>query len=170
MLAAGNAANWIKNQPMFSELSPAEQNEAGSFSFICTMFELNVMQALGKDPAISSLGRATCREYAQSQHLPKNDLSVEKAYFRNRFFDADGQDKKTWDSALFRPSDSKEEIKEILLNYNAAAVEDAEALIRIVVRLRNNYFHGFKWAYKMKDQLENFVHANSVLVKVMPNV
>ena len=170
MPTAGDATNWIKQQPMFSELSSTEQNEAGSFTFICTIFELNVIQVLEKDSANSSLGRLTCREYAQSHHLPENDLSAEKAYFRNHFFDRDGQDQSTWASALFRPSDHKDEIKEILLNTNTTAMEDAEALIRIVVRLRNNYFHGFKWAYNMKGQLDNFVHANSVLVKVMPNV
>lgn len=170
MLVAGNGANWIKKQPMFSELSPAEQNEAGSFSFICTIFELNVMQVLGKDPASSSLGRGTCQEYAQSKYLPNNNLDAEKSYFRNRFFDTGGQDQPTWKSASFRANDNKEEIKSTLLNSNATAVEDAEALIRIVVRLRNNYFHGFKWAYRMKGQLDNFVHANSVLIKMMPNV
>lgn len=170
MPVAGDATNWIEQQPMFSDLSPVEQNEAGSFSFICTIFERNVIQVLELDPEKASLRRQTCEEYARSQYLPECDLTVEKAYFRNRFFDADGNELDTWAGASFRDGDKADEVKAILLNPEASAVEDAEALVRIVVRLRNNYFHGFKWAYKMKGQMDNFVHANSVLMKVMPNV
>ena len=41
------------------------------------------------------------------------------------------------------------------------------ALLMIVWRLRNNLFHGAKWAYGLRDQRENFTHANSVLMRLL---
>ena len=37
----------------------------------------------------------------------------------------------------------------------------------VVYRIRNNLFHGMKWAYGMRGQLENFRHANAVLIKAL---
>jgi hypothetical protein len=39
--------------------------------------------------------------------------------------------------------------------------------LMIVWRLRNNLFHGSKWAYQIRGQLDNFTHANAVLMKVL---
>jgi len=44
------------------------------------------------------------------------------------------------------------------------------ALLIVVYRLRNNLFHGEKWAYEMKDQRSNFEQANEVLMKAMAYV
>jgi len=41
------------------------------------------------------------------------------------------------------------------------------ALLMIVWRLRNNLFHGAKWAYQLRDQRENFTQANSVLIRML---
>jgi hypothetical protein len=32
---------------------------------------------------------------------------------------------------------------------------------------RNNLFHGAKWAYGLRDQRENFTHANTVLMRLL---
>lgn len=165
----GDATNWIRMQPFFSHLTPQEQNEAGSFSFIWGIFELRVMSVLQRLPT-ESINRISCRAYAMSPHIPRSDLSTEKTFFRDIFFSKDGSPKELWDNASFRATDHREEIQEILLNTQSTFEQDAEALIRIVARLRNNFFHGFKWAYKLKGQQENFAHASSVLIKVMPSV
>ncbi|MET4218881.1 hypothetical protein ABIB00_004102 [Bradyrhizobium sp. LB14.3] len=33
--------------------------------------------------------------------------------------------------------------------------------------MRNNLFHGAKWAYGLRDQRENFTHANNVLMRLL---
>ena len=39
------------------------------------------------------------------------------------------------------------------------------AVILIVIyRFRNNLFHGVKWEYELRGQLDNFNHANQVLM------
>lgn len=163
----GEATSWIMSEPGFLELTPQEKNEAGSFSFVWGMFELGVMHALGKAPS-ESLGRLTCREYAHSIFIPKANLNAEITYFKNLFFTEVGNPTEAWNNAYFRSADKSEEIKAILLKSQHVFEEDAEALIRIVVRFRNNFFHGLKWAYQLRGQLNNFVHASSVLIKLMP--
>jgi hypothetical protein len=49
----------------------------------------------------------------------------------------------------------------------ATASEKLTALFIIVYRLRNNLFHGSKWAYSFKGQLENFTHAGTVLMRAI---
>ena len=169
MAKSGEATAWITQQPFFSELTTEEQNEAGSFSFIWGVYELRVMQVLGKEQTVS-LTRSVIQEYTASVHIPSHNLSSEKKYFRDRFFDAHGNPNSTWQGAQFRNGDKAEEIKAILLRDDSSPAQDAEALIRIVARLRNNFFHGFKWAYNLKGQKENFANASSVLIKTMPNV
>ncbi|HEX8678690.1 MAG TPA: hypothetical protein VF683_01920, partial [Chthoniobacterales bacterium] len=39
-----------------------------------------------------------------------------------------------------------------------------KTLLLIILRLRNNLFHGVKWQYLLYDQFENFTHANAVLM------
>jgi hypothetical protein len=48
--------------------------------------------------------------------------------------------------------------------------DDAEilsAVLIIVLRLRNNLFHGVKWTYGIRGQLENFRNANNVLMSII---
>jgi hypothetical protein len=163
----GNATTWIMNQPFFSELNKDLQNEAGSFSFIWGIFELRVIGSLGKDPS-ASLGRAICGEYANSSSITKIDLNDEIHYFKKLFFNKDQSPTEVWQNACFRENDRCDEIKAILLNPESTFEQNAEALIRIVLRFRNNFFHGFKWAYALKGQINNFVYSSSVLVKLMP--
>ncbi len=40
-------------------------------------------------------------------------------------------------------------------------------MIIIVYRLRNNLFHGEKWSYYFKDQLGNFTHASTILMRTV---
>lgn len=45
--------------------------------------------------------------------------------------------------------------------------EILSAILIIVLRLRNNLFHGEKWTHGIRDQLRNFQIANQVLMAVM---
>ncbi|WP_415451258.1 hypothetical protein [Acetobacter syzygii] len=164
----GEATNWIMQQYAFKDLPRTEQNEAGSFSFIWGIFENRVMQVLDRNPE-ESLTKSVCRDYANSEHIPKTDVSAEINYFRNLFFTPTGDETDVWVNACFRKGDKSDEIKEILLSNSRTFEMEAEALLRVISRLRNNFFHGFKWAYNLKGQLNNFVFANSALVKLMPH-
>jgi hypothetical protein len=42
-----------------------------------------------------------------------------------------------------------------------------DAALIIVLRYRNNLFHGIKWQYKLFGQLDNFETANAILMKTL---
>ncbi|SHF21129.1 hypothetical protein SAMN05444339_104111 [Loktanella atrilutea] len=168
MAQTGEATKWIENQEFFNQLSMSEKQEAGSFSFIWGVFELQVMTILQKAQPYPSMSLSVARDYAVSQHLPDCDLSEEKAYFRAHFFESDGAERSTWPGASFREHDRADEIKDVLLNSSVDHSKDAEILIRVVYRFRNNFFHGYKWAYRLQGQAKNFANSSSVLIKLMP--
>ena len=55
----------------------------------------------------------------------------------------------------------------MLKGETADIAEIAAGLLIIVFRFRNNLLHGVKWAYQIQGQLENFCHANAVLMRAI---
>ena len=43
--------------------------------------------------------------------------------------------------------------------------EVVAVVLIIVYRYRKNLFHGVKWSYELRGQLENFMHANTILMQ-----
>ncbi len=58
-------------------------------------------------------------------------------------------------------------VEAVLSGVDEDATSQVAALLIIVYRLRNNLFHGQKWTYKLAGQLQNFTHANAVLIKAL---
>lgn len=58
---------------------------------------------------------------------------------------------------------------ETLCKLDPSASDIVKSLLVIIYRLRNNLFHGVKWAQDdgMRDQQQNFEHASKVLMAVM---
>lgn len=54
--------------------------------------------------------------------------------------------------------------EEVLSEARDGGADVLKALLLIILRLRNNLFHGVKWQYFLQDQFENFSHANGVLM------
>jgi len=66
------------------------------------------------------------------------------------------------------PFSCKEKVKKILLRGDdATPQEKAEALIKIIFRLRNNLFHGEKDVGKLYEQNESFAYANQFLLNIV---
>ncbi|MEG6992810.1 hypothetical protein V1979_38690, partial [Pseudomonas aeruginosa] len=58
-----------------------------------------------------------------------------------------------------RPSDHPGLVQAVIEGANNDPRDRMLGLLMIVWRLRNNLFHGAKWAYQLRDQRENFTHA-----------
>ena len=46
-------------------------------------------------------------------------------------------------------------------------VSDLERVVRLANTVRNNLFHGAKWAYELRGQRDNFTHANCILMRML---
>jgi hypothetical protein len=66
-----------------------------------------------------------------------------------------------------RSNDHPELVEKVVRRQSLDDVEILSALLIMVFRLRNNLFHGVKWSYGIRGQLENFRNANQLLMAVM---
>lgn len=87
-------------------------------------------------------------------------------YFRKRYVD-DGEATEDFDGLYFRRNDKKSLVLSVLKSEDADVGDCVGSLLIIVLRLRNNLFHGRKWEYGIQGQFENFSHANEVLMAVL---
>ena len=64
-------------------------------------------------------------------------------------------------------NDSPELVCAVLKGENTNHADVVAALLIVVLRLRNNLFHGVKWAYGIRNQLANFINANTTLMAAL---
>lgn len=105
-------------------------------------------------------------DWAAHGALEADIYKAELAYFRNRYY-ANGTLTYHFHHLHFRPSDHPDLVRTVIEGVNDEPRNRALGLLMIVWRLRNNLFHGEKWAYELRDQRENFTHANSILMQIL---
>ena len=67
----------------------------------------------------------------------------------------------------FRANDHRPLVEMVISGQSNDDCEILSAILIIVLRLRNNLFHGNKWSNGIQGQLENFRNSNNVLMAVM---
>ncbi|QGZ35681.1 hypothetical protein [Stappia indica] len=86
-------------------------------------------------------------------------------YFSNRYVHA-GNPSPAF-AHLRVSANDRQYVLDVLSGQNNEPRRVLAALLIIAYRLRNNFFHGEKAAYGYQGQLENFRHANAVLMQTM---
>jgi len=64
-------------------------------------------------------------------------------------------------------SGSPPEVLDALCNASVTQKNKVVGCLVIIFRLRNNLFHGEKWAYNLEGQKTNFIHANKFMCHIM---
>jgi len=152
----------VENTPDFGELSPQERDAIMHFALLWSRFEADTLNAGGNAQAIL----AVAERWREEGLLVGQEFAPELAYFRDRYF-KDGKIRDRFGHLQFRHNDHGELVERVMRNEAPERFEVAAAVLIIVYRLRNNYFHGVKWAYGMRGQLENFTHANNALMQAI---
>lgn len=88
------------------------------------------------------------------------------AYFRHRYF-RNGDFTPHFAKLNLRKSDMPDLVAAVISGANQDVRDGVLTLLLIVWRLRNNLFHGEKWAYWLEGQRDNFDHANAVLIRIL---
>lgn len=70
-------------------------------------------------------------------------------------------------ASLLRPADQPEFVRSVLDGSNSDPRDRLLTVLMIVWRFRNDLFHGEKWSYHIQDQLSNFTHVNTVLMRLI---
>ena len=158
-----DTSDWLQEYaPGFGALCDKERQRINEFSFLWSLFEAKALNENGSANAIVELAK----QWARRGQLTADTFSQEFAYFRDRYV-ADGAFTYHFEHLRLRQNDAPSLVQKVLNGEDAKPEEVAAVVLIIVYRFRNNLFHGVKWSYELKGQLENFKHASRVLIRAV---
>ncbi|MCZ7938531.1 hypothetical protein D3C80_164420 [compost metagenome] len=154
---------WLSAKaPGFQALPEEDRAAIVTFTFLWSLFESQIMGNFARADLICT----KADEWSKAGTLDADQHTAELAYFRQRYF-ANGTFTHHFPHLNLRPTDQPAIVKSVLDGTNNDPRDRLLTLLMIVWRFRNNLFHGEKWAYQLQDQLSNFTHANSVLMRLL---
>lgn len=155
---------WLRaNVPDFYTLAEAEKKAIADFSLLWPLFEGRI---LGTGAGVKGICKAVDR-WERAGTLDAHDYSNELAYFHQRYF-ADGAPAERFGQLHFGRLDREDLVSAVLSEPESASPADqVKACLIVVYRYRNTLFHGPAWRDELRNQLENFNAANSILMKTL---
>ncbi len=155
--------NWLNaNAPGYENLNPEEREAITNFSLLWSLFEAQVLNTSASSKSIE----AKIKSWSDGGHLKAVEFDGYKNYFINRYITS-GELNNKFDHLHLRKGDNPDLIISVLKGTENDVSSVVSAMLIIVLRYRNNFFHGIKWAYQFKDQLNNFNTANNLLMRVI---
>ena len=154
---------WLMERvPGYAALPGPDRDAIKTFALLWSLFEAKVM---GTEASARKIALAV-DQWDAAGALAAELYDGEVAYFRDRYFQ-DGEFTSRFDKLQIRKWDMPDLIK-VGITSEADAPRDRVLTVLLVIwRFRNNLFHGEKWAYDLQGQLDNFNHANAVLMRVL---
>jgi hypothetical protein len=132
------------------------------FSLLWSLFEGEVLNGSAN---VNAIERAV-GNWNRAGILTAETFAAEAAYFRMRYY-ADGDFTYRFHHLHLERSGNPPVVRNVLRGQDAAPESVTAALLIVVFRYRNNLFHGEKWAYQLREQAQNFFHANAVLMRAI---
>ena len=158
-----NTIDWLcKHAFGFQELPESDRQAIMHFSLIWSFFEAKKLNTRASPGGIEAL----VQSWAASGQLNLEPFSQPLAYFRDRYFQ-NAEQTNYFESLALRDNDRLSLVTAVLSGGNNDPAACVTALLIVVYRLRNNLFHGAKWAYGIKGQLDNFTQASLTLMAAL---
>ena len=158
-----NTIDWLcKNAAGFTELPDPDRQAIMEFSLIWSFFEAKALNTRASAAAIQAL----VQKWVTSGRLTIEPFSPSLAYFRDRYFQ-NAKLTEHFEGLALRDNDKAPLVTAVLSGENNDPASCVTALLIVVYRLRNNLFHGAKWAYGIKGQLNNFSNASLALIAAL---
>lgn len=152
----------MQRVPGYADLSQPEREAIANFTFLWSAMEGGVLNTAANPTSLVTLSQ----HMADAGRIDANAFANSLTYFRDRYFQG-GQFTHNFEQLLFRRHDRRALVEAVLSGQDDAPQSIVAALLLIVYRLRNNLFHGAKWAYGIKGQQSNFCHGAEVLMGVL---
>ena len=158
-----NPIEWLEEHALgFGDLPEPDRQAIFHFALLWSLYEGQVLGTFASAQAIF----ATVHEWAVQEKLASQQFAAELQYFQNRYFE-NGEPTEYFAGLHLRSNDRPAMVRTVLAGINNDPADCVAALLIVVYRLRNNLFHGVKWAYGIHGQLANFTHANTTLMCVL---
>jgi len=129
------------------------------FSLLWSFFEAEALNTSASANGILTL----THEWANTDRLHTQSFAESLAYFQSRYFQ-NGEPTEYFGGLNLRRNDNPALVSAVLKGENTNHADGVAVLLIIVLRLRNNLFHGVKWAYGIRGQLANFTNVNAALM------
>jgi hypothetical protein len=157
------ATNWLKRTvPEFGELSDKERKAIKDFALLWSLFEGTTLKTHANARAIIQMVDEI-RDRKDLTLVPFRDAI---SHFRHRYYDGHNFTA-AFENLHFRNGDQRPVAEDFVADRAADDAATLSGLLIIIYRLRNNLFHGVKWAYGIRGQFDNFRHANDALIGLM---
>ena len=150
--------------PGIEHLSPEELHALQRFTLLWTLFEA---QVLGTSASVKSISEKVAG--IEPQIIDGGWFEEHLIYFSNRYI-GNGSTNYHFEHLNLRKKDNPVLVRAVLTGEDTGSASQLIACLTIVYRFRNNFFHGIKWAYGLRDQLTNFTHAANLLEKYLEKV
>jgi hypothetical protein len=158
-----NPIKWLcEKAPGFNALSKEEREAIMHFSLLWSFFEAKALNTNATANRILAL----VHKWASDGCLDITLFNSSLAYFRNRYFNQ-GKVTANFSGLKLRSNDNPALVGAVIRGENTNPADCVAVLLIIILRLRNNLFHGVKWAYDICGQLDNFTNANAALIAAM---
>lgn len=151
---------YLENKKMgYENLSEDERQAISNFSLIWSLFEAQLLDE-----------SASARKILQRSQEWVNEPGIDNAviddhlnYFKMRYLEGNEFGYRFAHLHL-RANDNEQLVRDVLLGNENALENKLACCLIIILRFRNNYFHGIKWAYQFREQQENFERSCSLLM------
>jgi hypothetical protein len=154
---------WLRERvPEFRELAADELEAIIDFSLLWTLFEARILNLNANAQKIIE----AITLWEEAGRLNEQAYLGTLEYFRQRYL-RNGVVTEYFNGLNLRPNDHPDLVKRTLCNANAPTKDKITTVFIIILRYRNNLFHGLKWQYGLRNQKENFKHANLALMTAL---
>jgi hypothetical protein len=158
-----NPIDWLNQNALgFRELTQEERDAIMAFSLLWSFFETKLLQTNASANKILSL----VHRWESNGKLNADRFAPSLNYFCDRYF-RNGTKTEFFNGLNLRRNDNPDLVRAVLAREDSNPVNCIAVLLIVVLRLRNNLFHGVKWAYGIRGQLTNFTNANAVLMAAL---
>lgn len=152
---------WMNSRiAAYANLSTPEKRAIRDFALLWSFFE---EQWLGKRGDVPRIKLEVSTRVAANALLPQFSAALE--YFQHRYFAA-GAPTQRFHGLRVSTAD-RQYVLDVLSGQTSDPHRVLSVLLIITYRLRNNFFHGEKAADGFQGQLDNFRHANRILMLTM---
>jgi len=142
----------------YEHLSEGERKAISNFSLIWSLFEAQLLEESASPKKII----AKCKEWNERAGIDEQTIDEYLFYFQDRYTE-NGEPTYRYEHLHLRNNDEPD----LILSVLKGEIDDLQSKLAccliIILRFRNNYFHGIKWAYQFADQKENFDRSCNLL-------
>lgn len=155
-----NPIEWIESKvACFRDLREADRQQIFQFLLLWSLYEAKVHAT----KASANLILAKVHEWSTQGEIDRSRFEAHLEYFRHRYF-VKGELSSDFSRLRLQPNNKPDLVKSVLSGATDNTEDCFVVLLIIAYRLRNNLFHGVKWADGIQGQSENFNHANTLLI------